>query len=50
MLVGASRATMNTIIKIFSMLGAISSTDIQPFNSLIDGTLLSEVLVLSSQT
>ena len=43
MLVGASQATMEIpIIQMFSMLGAISSTDIQPFNSLIDGTLLSE--------
>ncbi|MEC8738159.1 MAG: beta-ketoacyl synthase N-terminal-like domain-containing protein [Planctomycetota bacterium] len=43
MLVGASQATMAVpIIQMFSMLGAISKTDIQPFNSLIDGTLLSE--------
>ena len=43
MLVGASQATMAVpIIQMFSMLGAISSTDIQPFNALVDGTLLSE--------
>ena len=45
MLVGASQATMSVpIIQMFSMIGAISSADIQPFNELIDGTLLSEGL------
>lgn len=43
MLVGASQATMALpIIQMFSMLGAISSQDIQPFNPDMDGTLLSE--------
>jgi acyl transferase domain-containing protein len=43
MLVGASQATMEVpIIQMFSMIGAISSQDVQPFNSLMDGTLLSE--------
>lgn len=43
MLVGASQATMSIpIIQMFSMLGAISKTDIQPFNPLMNGTLLSE--------
>lgn len=43
MLVGASQATMSLpIIQLFSMIGAISAEDIQPFNPLIDGTLLSE--------
>lgn len=43
MLVGASQATMSLpIIQMFSMIGAISKQDIQPFNPLIDGTLLSE--------
>lgn len=43
MLVGASQATMEIpILQMFSLLGAISDSDIQPFNPLIDGTLLSE--------
>jgi len=43
MLVGASQATMEVpIIQMFSLIGAISRQDIQPFNPLMDGTLLSE--------
>jgi acyl transferase domain-containing protein len=43
MLVGAAQATMAVpIIQMFSMIGAISKGDVQPFNFLIDGTLLSE--------
>lgn len=43
MLVGAAQATMEIpIMQMFSTLGAISNSDIQPFNALIDGTLLSE--------
>jgi acyl transferase domain-containing protein len=43
MLVGASQATMAVpIIQMFSMIGAISSQDVQPFNFSMDGTLLSE--------
>ena len=43
MLVGASQATMEIpIIQMFSLIGAISNHDIQPFNPLVDGTLLSE--------
>jgi len=43
MLVGASQATMEVpIIQMFSLIGAISKHDIQPFNPLVDGTLLSE--------
>jgi len=43
MLIGASQATMEVpIIQMFSLIGAISNHDIQPFNPLVDGTLLSE--------
>lgn len=43
MVVGAVQATMSLpIIQMFSMIGAIAENDIQPFNSFIDGTLLSE--------
>ena len=43
MLVGAVQATMSVpIIQMFSMIGAISNDDVQPFNRLLDGTLLSE--------
>lgn len=43
MLVGASQATMAIpIIQMFSMLGAISVQDVQPFNQQMSGTLLSE--------
>lgn len=43
MLVGASQATMEVpIIQMFSWIGAIAKHDAQPFNSLVEGTLLSE--------
>jgi len=43
MLVGACQATMSIpIIQMFSMLGAISFNDIQPFSHHVEGTLLSE--------
>ena len=43
MLVGTVQATMSVpIIQMFSMIGAISKDDVQPFNKLFDGTLLSE--------
>lgn len=43
MIVGAVQATMSLpIIQMFSMIGAIAEQDIQPFNTQIDGTLLSE--------
>lgn len=43
MLVGAAQATMALpVIQLFSNIGAISTSDIQPFNNAFDGTLLSE--------